>query len=349
MKQKFQQRLAKWLDRPTRPDGINDADGLGAIGTTVGNVRSENQDRAVIARYSSRFPSESFVFYGLCDGIGGLRDGGVCASLALSGAILELIANCREELFRRMRDAAFAANEDIFRFYHENGGCTYSAVCLTPSFRPQGINVGDSRIYARDQTGLVQISSDDNIESQLQLLGNFGSGGTFSKQLTQYLGMGPSLQPKSVRLPDEKNLFITSDGIHYLGEKMLSEFVERAPTASETVKRITSVVTWAKGADNGTIICLPRTTDYNHIFRESFRSPGLLEVWDSFGKLEMFVNSEDVERSRCLILREDASFHGPQHVFTDSQKKKPIQKKRKKLSAKGQGLPEIEITENPET
>ena len=350
MKHKIQELLSNWLNRPTPSYGSNEAEGLGAIASTVGNVRQENQDRAVIARYVGRFPAESFVFYGLCDGIGGLRDGGVCASRGLATALVSLVEAGNQNMSGRMMSAATLANEDIFNRYHENGGCTYSAIGV--DFRGElfGINIGDSRIYARGDGLVAQISSDDNIGSQLQLLGNVGKHtGEFSKQLTQFLGAGQSLQPKRVSLREEKQgYFITSDGVHSLGEKLLSEISCSAAVPNDVAKRIATVAMWCKGTDNGTIICTP-TKLGDLVSRNPSQITGLLEIWDSYEKMQLLVDMEDL-RQRPFVSQKPAVLQAGSAVTNYHQhgeKKKAVARKKKKDFQKGRGAPEIEITEDP--
>jgi hypothetical protein len=200
-----------------------------------------------------------------------------------------MVRNRGADLGRRLAASAAAANEDIFQDYHENGGATLSAVAATARGEVLGMNVGDSRIYRRVGGLMAAMTLDDNIGSQLHLLGKGdAAGGALGKQLTQFLGIGRGLEPKIIHDigGTEATHFLTTDGIHGLGEKILSEVAVSAPNLVETARRITMVAKWCKGSDNGTIVGI--APDLVKIARSPVREPlEMVEVWDSFGSLSI--------------------------------------------------------------
>jgi len=199
-----------------------------------------------------------------------------------------MVRNRGTDLGRRLVTSADAANADIFQDYHENGGATLSAVVATARGELLGINVGDSRIYRRAGGVMAAMTLDDNIGSQLRLLGRGDAAGSpLGRQLTQFLGIGKGLEPKIIPIGGtEATHFLTSDGIHGLGERILSEVAVSAPNLTETARRITTVAKWCKGSDNGTIVSI--APNLLHIVKEPIWEPlEMLEVWDSFGSLSI--------------------------------------------------------------
>ena len=167
----LRERVLSWLARPVRDTAVNECDSeMAVIGTSLGNVRGENQDRAVIVRYTSPEPHASFVLAALCDGLGGMQDGSRCAQLGLAETILSLICSRDYNPKARFYRAVEAANTAIYNRYHERGGTTFSGI-LVPAKGPAiGINVGDSRIYERSKGRVRQLSIDDTIAGQIQRL-----------------------------------------------------------------------------------------------------------------------------------------------------------------------------------
>jgi serine/threonine protein phosphatase PrpC len=327
-------------------------EGLGAIATTVGS-RSDNQDRAIIARYDAVLAPESFIFYGLCDGIGGMRDGGVCANRGLATVLTGLIRQSRPNPVDRLSIAVSTANEDINDIYHEQGGCTVSAILCGFQGSAAALNIGDSRIYSRTEKAISQVTVDDNIVGQLQLLGKQSpQENVFSKQLTQYLGVGRALQPVILRdfKLRETGYFISSDGIHSLPARLLSEFVLAESNTGEVAKRLTTIARWRKGNDNASVICLPSELE-NTVRDSKWQGFGLLEIWDSFGKVEIFVDSPSGEKlAYDQPLRKPQTEHVPPTDLPLPVSEKNShggRRSRKNSQKKQKPKAEIEVTEHP--
>ncbi len=361
MRDEFRDLLVKWLNRPTGAYGVTEARGLGAIATTMGNVRSDNQDRAIIAKFRGGFALDGFIFFGLCDGIGGLRDGGVCASRGLAMFLAGIVRNRGIPLERRMVASAHLANSEIFQDYQENGGATLSAVVMTSRGEMRGINIGDSRIYRRVGATLAAMTLDDNIGNQLQVLGKGDAAGSaLGRQLTQYLGMGRGLEPKILPVANaEGSLFLTTDGVYGLGEKILSEIAGSAPNLLEITRRITTVAKWCKGNDNGTIVAIAPDSASN-AKQPAEGSLEIVEIWDSFGNFSVAGDRFFFRRGAYEPPPEPGQFilHGAEPPATPSnilqgsskdwQRKGGVKKRAKKQPARPatQSAPVVQITED---
>jgi PPM family protein phosphatase len=287
--QTFIARISHWLARPSREIGFLSTP-FGAVATCTGEVRKENQDRVVVANFTGTSEFDSFTAWLLCDGIGGLRDGNAAAEHAIASILVGLIARGNLQKPNAVEDVVQQANRHVFERLREQGGSTLSLVVssVRSSF---AINVGDSRIYRLEKQRVVQLSSDDTIGNELRLLAGSGaqvSGGLFAHHLSQYLGLGGDLVLKPIlqfRLDEGDTIILTSDGVHSLDSRVLDGILVSAPSPLETVKRLVYVSKWRGGKDNASVICFPAK------FPERSRAePGLLQIWDAFSTLEMFID-----------------------------------------------------------
>jgi PPM family protein phosphatase len=294
---KLRSRISCWLHRQNRAFGVQEMEGNTALGTSLGIVRPENQDRAVFARYSSSNHGNSFCVWALCDGIGGLQDGSACAEHVLSDLLVTLLSGTTQEVIAsRVGSAVQAANQQVFQAYHERGGSTLTLVTMDSNGHGVGVSVGDSRLYSSVAgKDVQQLSRDDTIGNQLRLLGDPSispTGGIFSNHLSQYLGIGAPLDIRPIDLPKPSqgtSLILSSDGAHSLPQEMFKNIAISAPSLLETARRVLYVSKWNGGKDNASIICfssqalvpMPRLPAIN-----------VLEIWDPFGKAEFFIDPQ---------------------------------------------------------
>src|SRR5579871_5639257 len=79
----FQETVAAWLSRPVPERAQNQCFDLPAIlATDIGLKREENQDRVAALRLSAKQSSLPIIAVVVADGMGGMRDGARCATLA---------------------------------------------------------------------------------------------------------------------------------------------------------------------------------------------------------------------------------------------------------------------------
>ena len=259
-----------------------------AIGTAVGEVRTENQDRAVVARFIGSTPSESWIALCLSDGMGGMADGRQCAELATAVFIVSLLNNIALPPESRVRRAVLNANAAVFRRYRERGGTTIAA--LVYMGHVMGVSAGDSRIYAHDsRAGLIQISVDDSIAGELNRL-NIAGDAEFQNALTQFVGIGEPLQPRMYTPKYDAQAtrwLLSSDGIHGSAGSLLEPILKASPNNLSAAHRLVQLSRWCGGLDNATVV----------IASSDLFSPkalvgraGVLELWDSLSKLELYVD-----------------------------------------------------------
>jgi PPM family protein phosphatase len=287
-------RIAGWLRRPQRPHATNDIPELGAsIGTTTGEVRKENQDRVIAARFADQPGAYPFTLFAICDGVGGMTDGGTCAEIALASLLENLVRNPGMKMKQRLTIALRAANDDVFRRYHQRGGTTIALLCLSANERIAA-TVGDTRVYLVTATGPAkQVSIDDTVAGELVRLKNVDPKKleSFANELAQYIGIGPELEPRFYDLPAGAGTAyaLASDGAYEIGLPTFEHILTNAPTPQIAVSRVLQVSRWIGGRDNASVI-----------FAKTAPSPGesaqlwaVLEVWDTAAKLELFMPQEE--------------------------------------------------------
>jgi len=332
------ENIARWLARPLKPLSLTEVPELGAsVGTTIGDVRPENQDRAVVARFTSvRRPDRSFVCFGLCDGMGGMADGSRCAEIALSSFLFRLTRDVRGPAEEVVRSAALAANTEVNRQYRERGGTTLVAIVVFPG-SAAAVSVGDSRIYeinARKE--LKQVSTDDTIAGELNKLEGLNpsrSGwDTFAGQLAQFVGIGEGIEPRIYPVNRDLPYLLTSDGIHGYGMSpdTLRQLAASNTTPQLLVSRLLQMSRWCGGSDNATVISVsPLRADWS--VPPAWSAGEWLEIWDSLGKIELLAEQPSIPATSQIGMPERARYAEPR--TKKSRKRTPGDPKKHPNSA----------------
>ncbi len=333
MDQHLCNRLLSWLQRPTKEHATSDLPEISAaIGTTVGEVRRENQDRAIIARFTSS--SGPFVLAALCDGIGGMPSGDVCAELALANVVTNLISSKEVLGSDRLPSAIEAANRALYERFRGRGGTTIAAILFELSGEI-GASVGDSRVYEyMNAGGLQQRSTDDTIAGELsRLKGDDPIAADlegFSRQLAQFVGMGPNMEARVYQMPigtHVQSYLLSSDGAHGVQKETIQAVVAHATKPLFAVSRLLQLSRWCGGVDNATVIWIDSSA--RSLLRPVTGGDELLEIWDSFGKIEWLscpstsapsASPEPVVRGEDYRLQQSSS-------ESDRAKKKPRSRK----------------------
>ena len=334
--------IANWLSRPIKPYAATEVAELSAsIGTTIGDVRQENQDRAVVARFrSARRPERSFAAMVLCDGMGGMADGSRCAEIALSTFLVALAEDETGSAEAAVRSAAMRANAEVNRRYRERGGTTIVAVVTFPG-SAAAVSVGDSRLYEISPVKeispakvLKQITSDDTIVGELNKLAGLppshSGWDSFAGQLAQYVGLGDGLQPRVHAVHPNIAYLLTSDGVHGYGMNpdTLSQVVASSGVPQPAVTRLLQLSRWCGGRDNATLICaLPLPPQWAD--PSPWTATDWMEIWDSSGKLEFPLDRRsspkpaETDEERRQARQDDLAAVKTRKRASGSQKKRP--------------------------
>jgi serine/threonine protein phosphatase PrpC len=283
--------LSAWLLHPRRASAALDIPELGAaLGTEIGLVRQENQDRVVVARFNFADKSrEDFAVAVLCDGVGGVANGGRSADLAMSEIVAFLSMGSRVPLSTRLVEAITSANKLVHETFPGSGGTTIVAILISES-TIFAASVGDSRIYAFTGQKLLQISVDDTIANEVSRVSGDEAAkalpDALSRSLAQYVGMGEGIEPRLYRFPANsvEAFILTSDGAHNWPTESLSTLYTNAPNPQTFVTRLLALSRWVGGQDNASIIAIAPSR-IKPIKPSEMAYPGLT-LWDAFGRVD---------------------------------------------------------------
>lgn len=320
--------ISNWLMRPTGSFALRTlSQRQGSLGSAQGRVRDGNQDRVLAASFDGLDAAESFEFFAVCDGLGGLQEGAQCASLAMSTIVASLVYSRRESNRQdRLLAAVELASRSVHERYRERGGTTVAAVLLTRS-GATAIAVGDTRIYLHERAGnLSQLTVDDTIAERVaEFEGRQGAvpeNSPFANHLAQFLGQSgpttPQLIDVSTVFPESspspqsegpKGLLLTSDGVHKLPKDVFSGVLKTTDVPREVVSRLIYVSEWAGGSDNESVLYL--SAGVRSVRRRSEIIPTLF-LQDAFNEwsLTFSIPEELADRGRYAdVLAYRASLH----------------------------------------
>lgn len=335
LEDRLQKKISQWLERDQTSKVIG-VEGSGiALGSSIGLVRKENQDRVLFLRVKlDRPPRQFFVVAALCDGMGGMAKGGRCANLALSVFATSLIRSQEVDYPKKLETAIQEANKAVFREFNGDGGTTLSAVACNEENQCWAINVGDSRIYQVLANGKVEkLSVDDTIEGQLEALNRLKNthSSEESKKLVQYVGMGKSLEPHHIQvgaIATTKLLLLTSDGAHSMPADTFQQIIIHAKSSTDIVDHLITHSEWVGGKDNATVVAMSTDGGFGVSEADVFIS-GTVEIWGVSGKVEIWTPS--VLQPKETIAQEQLAIDQVSAV-QKQQKPRPPRKNRKKES-----------------
>jgi len=227
-----------------------------AIGSTIGRVRKENQDRAIVAEFLvAGKPEMDRTLLVLCDGIGGMANGSVAAEISVASMVSSVFNAVFAQGDVDLAVAAERANRDVFTQLKGKGGSTLVAVLLNPCQVPRGVSVGDSRVYATDKLReLLQLTKDDNLGALADVPNGMQVDPSQASHLTQFVGMGDGIAPNTFSLSEDSDrVLLMSDGVHGCGA-VLNEYVFRIEDDLSLVQSLLVAANHLGGKDNGTML-----------------------------------------------------------------------------------------------
>lgn len=193
-----------------------------------GIYEESNDDRALVGQYIveqgeiSGVIKDDFMIASICDGVGGLEQGGRAASTTLEvikylnrpDVKVSSIKASIKEANKRIED--IKRNENLF-----NGMCTTIAGIYAYKDNFFIFNIGDSRVYRFRYKYLMQLSHDHSEVQDLIDLGkiSMSQAKDYPKKnvITRYIGEKTKCIPRIIEMPTdfiEKDIIlICSDGI----------------------------------------------------------------------------------------------------------------------------------------
>lgn len=280
--------LTNWLQRPIGQSASRRLPGIPcSLASDIGVTRKENQDRVAVSRFrDSR--GRPYLLLTLADGMGGLADGGQCASLVIGAFTAYVFDEAAEALSARekMLRAAELANGLVHQSWGGAAGATLVALLISEAGESCWLSVGDSRVYHKGPSAVNQLSTDDTLAGQL---GRAGGASDERGHLLQFMGMGAGIEPHVDRFDTSEGgmLMLTSDGVHYLATgRLFSQVVLNAIDEYVTARRLIELARWSGGPDNASIVTLTIGSAIYSGLRQARR---YLEVFDPYGDLSLLV------------------------------------------------------------
>ena len=232
-----------------------------ATATSIGLVRTANEDRCAIAKV--RFggaANRDFNLGIVCDGLGGMEAGQDAAVTAIAAFIASLLRSRHMSPAEQLQEGVREANNEIYASLRGRGGTTLSAVVVTRQHGSFLCHAGDSRLFAiGPQRSLHQLTRDDTLSS---ILGKPSNESARDNRLVQFVGIGEDLEPQVARVPEGATSFLlTSDGAHDVPANMLQRVVTNASSPLELARRLTQLSDILGGADNSSVVVLPSRLD----------------------------------------------------------------------------------------
>ena len=296
-----QRHLTNWMLRRVPSGGVRRVAPLfGALATDIGLVRENNQDRVAVLR-SRDYSGQTFAVAAVADGIGGMRDGALCASIAIGhlfGKIVEL-GQAGGEVDQWLKGAVSHSNAVVYDEFHGAGGSTLVVLLIHESGKVFWSSVGDSRVYLASNGELTQLSTDDTIAGQLK---RSSDPSHEQSKLLQFIGIGEGLEVHLGDIPSSKGskAILTSDGVHYLASAAagsLNAIVTHSPDVATCVRRLIDLSRWCGGPDNASVVALPLDFNFSN---DPAPNDRCIEVWDSFGEVRFLVEEVLVRHQESM-------------------------------------------------
>lgn len=332
----FQETVAAWLSRLVPERSQNQCFDLPVIlSTDIGLKRQENQDRVAALRLSARQGSQPIISVVVADGMGGMRDGARCATLAVASFFQALVRHRNQGLEARAAAAAAHANDAVYAFARGQGGATLSALLFDAGAPPVVINLGDSRIYGCGKGVKVErLTVDDSLEEAV---------GGHGRDLLQFVGMGNGMKPHIRTVPPNVlSLALTTDGIHYIQADMFASVLYNAPDPKAASDRLSALARWCGGHDNASMAMV----DLNALLSQAARfQEGGIQVWDPFGTMAIswLRDIAEASRQKTAVVPEVASLGEKRDLPSSSNKSRKGIRPTSKKAAKNPRLPDNDI------
>ncbi len=207
--------------------------------TDIGLVREENQDMVKVEEFYGNLLAV------VCDGMGGERSGQDASRIAIKEFFYRFDSGYSPYLetigVRQLMTASVsAANSVIYTTarmnYRSYGMGTTCVAAYIDSKYIYILNVGDSRAYYMDESGLHQITSDHTLVNMLLMQGKIEPDEVHThpkrNMLTKAVGVEKVIKPDFFRMKreDKFTLLLCSDGLSgYCSDSEIFEIMKSTP------------------------------------------------------------------------------------------------------------------------
>ncbi|MCD2453804.1 protein phosphatase 2C domain-containing protein [Methylicorpusculum oleiharenae] len=262
----------EWLTSKRDKDGFSKITKYGVeLATSKGDYRESNQDLVAFFYVSdqsyARSPLAAVV---VADGMGGMQDGDLASSLAISAFIAFLSSGKASVGLKSLLVAAtLYANQRVHEKLKGAGGSTLSAI-LYGKQGAIGLNVGDSRIYAVEKHSLRRLTLDDTLGEQFRhYRGKSAEEDSYQdNRLVQFIGIGPVLEPHVIDLStavndnSSRHFLLSTDGAHCIGDEMIKGLLKAGLPVTKLASNLVDISRRCGSTDNSSVILAPERIDF---------------------------------------------------------------------------------------
>lgn len=245
--------------------------------TDIGRKRENNEDGFGIYRIA-----DNAKLLLVCDGMGGEAGGAEASSLALrsfademklqtedniKGGVLTF-SDADADVPMLLDGAVGSANFEVWQKAQDEPGLRgmgttlVGAFIITAPLRVWSINVGDSRMYLLNETGIAQLTKD---HSYIQYLVDTGAitpaeaeHRTDRNIITRAVGISVQVQPdiKEIPVSEGDYLLLCSDGLHGMltADELHGVAALSGVTLETKAKKLVALANDAGGEDNITVL-----------------------------------------------------------------------------------------------
>lgn len=242
---------------------------VNAIGATdTGLVRTLNEDSFLIKGFENGAP------YGFCilaDGMGGHNAGEVASAMATEIISNELsnseIGNSDDDIVSSITASLDYANNEIYSksiSNSENAGMGTTAVVIYLNGKTAYIaNIGDSRAYLIEKSGIMQLTTDHSVVQKLVESGSItpqeARNHPEKNIITKALGTEPledyDIYEFSVREGDK--ILLCSDGLtDMIEDSQINDILNQDKSPDEAVSALVAAAKENGGRDNITVVLI---------------------------------------------------------------------------------------------
>lgn len=222
-----------------------------ASASDVGRVRSDNQDRDLLAP----------PLIAVADGMGGHLGGGTAAAMAVDA--LRAVGQATDPT--ALLDALTEANRAIARAAADNPDLTGMGTTATAALLEGGIlylvHVGDSRAYLIRGGRIIQVTEDHSVVAEMVRRGTLSADAAESHParhvITRALGVDADVQIDALRVDLEPGdvVLLCTDGLSGpVDDAAILGAVEGSPALQDAAESLVRMANEAGGPDNVTVV-----------------------------------------------------------------------------------------------
>ena len=231
----------------------------------AGQVRPENQDAFLIEKIT-----DHCLLAAVCDGMGGARAGNVASKMALdvfSGEIRRAFkpSMSAEKIAVMLQSAADLSNKAVFEQGNSDeeysGMGTTLVAALFAGGRAHIINVGDSRAYHVQDSGITRITTDHSFVQMMVERGDITQAEAIhhpgKNLITRAIGTEETVQSDVFCIPFGKNdnLLLCTDGLsNIVAEQEILFEIIHGNEKSDCCRRLLEIAQKRGAPDNVTVL-----------------------------------------------------------------------------------------------